>query len=108
MHLWSRNGGQKPPRVIHELGVTLSDIRFTDFIEGEPEAVRCPHLAFADPTSKATASVVWSEPWRSWVVTRYADIIQILRDTKNSSALGSGEPRRRRLFIRKSIGQHQS
>jgi cytochrome P450 len=55
----------------------------------DPDAVRCPYPAYR--MLRDERPVAWSERLNAWVVTRYDDILQVLRDPQTfSSVMASG------------------
>jgi cytochrome P450 len=55
----------------------------------EPDAIRCPFPAYRE--LRQSGHPVWNERLKSWVVSRYDDILQVLRDPITfSSAQASG------------------
>ncbi|GLZ15922.1 cytochrome P450 hydroxylase [Actinomadura sp. NBRC 104425] len=65
------------------------DSRFGRLLALDPDSVRCPFAAYSDLRSEHP--VVWSGRLNAWVVSRYDDIREILRDPvtfSNRSASG--------------------
>lgn len=60
-----------------------------DLFDAKPEMARCPHLAYGPMRSQAAPQ--WIDRVRAYAVTRYDDIVAVLRaPEKFSSAMASG------------------
>lgn len=69
--------------------VTLTDHGFDALFGLDPRLLRCPHLAY--DRAREERPVFWAERLQAYVVTRYADIVEILRAPERfSSAVASG------------------
>ncbi len=49
-----------------------------------PEVIVDPHSYYRQ--LRETEPVHWSERWGGWVLTRYTDVVQVLRDSKRFSS----------------------
>ncbi len=49
-----------------------------------PEVIADPHSYYRQ--LRETDPVHWSERWGGWILTRYADVVQVLRDSKRFSS----------------------
>lgn len=63
--------------------------RFAAYLEGDQDIVRCPHLAYRELSPEG--DIVWVPEIGSWVVTRHADILAILRQPARFSSYSSGD-----------------
>lgn len=61
----------------------MPDFPINAVIRGEDEAIRCPFTAFAH--LRAGYPVVWSDQLGAWLVSRYHDIREILKDPSTFS-----------------------
>jgi cytochrome P450 len=67
----------------------MSDATLQQVFALDPEASRCPYPAYA--AARAEAPVTWADRVNAWVVTRYADIVEVLHQPELfSSAAASG------------------
>lgn len=68
---------------------SIAGTRFERLVGLDPDEVRCPFPAYAE--LREERPVAWSEPMNCWIVTRYADIRQVVGDPVTfSSAQASG------------------
>ncbi|MBX6769318.1 MAG: cytochrome P450, partial [Actinomadura rubrobrunea] len=66
------------------------DSRFGRLLALDPDSVRCPFAAYSDLRSEHP--VVWSGRLNAWVVSRYADIREVLRDPVTFSNRAASGP----------------
>ncbi|PWI06640.1 cytochrome P450 [Streptomyces sp. NWU339] len=64
--------------------------RFGRLLAIEPDSVRCPFAAYSDLRSEHP--VTWSSRLNAWVVSRYADIREVLRDPATFSSKAASGP----------------
>ncbi|GII25060.1 cytochrome P450 [Planosporangium mesophilum] len=66
-------------------------MRFEDVLSLDPAALRCPFTGYADAREKG---VYFSPEANAYVVSRYADVSQVLRDSRTySSSITTGAPK---------------
>lgn len=68
--------------------MTVTETRFDGLFELNPQTVRCPYATYSQAREEAP---VWAERLNAFVVTRYDDVVSVLRDAVTySSAMASG------------------
>lgn len=66
------------------------DSRFGRLLNLDPDSVRCPFAAYSE--LRAERPVVWSGKLNAWVVSRYEDIREVLRDPVTFSSRAASGP----------------